>query len=523
MTGIPATEVIRRAGVPFRGMDEWPVDCVVSSEGMGESGERIPTVRLDESVAFVALRAARVGLFELTLDGELLLDHTFLAALGYDPPVYIEDARAWGRALVHPDDLVRVGSHRDAMLAGKLPRTRFEYRLRASSGEFVWVEGVFLRTPTSVVGTIRDISDRVEAQAREKQRERDLRDSEERLRTILTHAPVMIDSFDDRGRCTLWNHECEKQLGYDFAEMQNLHDPMAVFYPEAEVRESVLRAIVASDGKFNQYAVRAKDGSVRQQRWANFRLPNGEGISVGYDITELVAQADELRRSNKELEEFAHVLSHDLQAPLRQIRAFIEMIREESGEIDPEVEPLFVHIERASERMTAMIRDILSFSRAGHVTAPPAPVDLGALAQAVVDELQLELDVHIGELPTVAGYEGPLHRLFQNLLENAERYAAPGRPARLEISAEDEGPRVRIDFRDNGIGVDPRFVETIFGMFRRVDTKKKGTGIGLAVCRKIARLHGGDISVESTLGEGSTFQVILDRKAPYRDPSVGGL
>ena len=152
MTGIPATEVVRRAGVPFRGMDEWPVDCVVSSEGMGESGERIPTVRPDESVAFVALRAARVGLFELTLDGELLLDDTFLAAMGYDPPVYIEDARAWGRALVHPDDLVRVGSHRDAMLAGKLPRTRFEYRLRASSGEFVWVEGVYLRTPTSVVG-----------------------------------------------------------------------------------------------------------------------------------------------------------------------------------------------------------------------------------------------------------------------------------------------------------------------------------------------------------------------------------
>lgn len=482
---------------------------------MDESLERVPTVRMDDSAAFVALRAARVGLFELTLDGTLVLDDTFLAALGYEPPVYTEDVRAWGRALVHPDDRERVGTHRDAMLAGKLARTRFEYRLRNPSGEYVWVEGVFIRTPTSIVGTIQDISDRVEAQARVKQRERDLRDNEERLRTILEHAPVMIDGFDERGRCRIWNRECEKQLGYDFAEMQNLPDPLAVFYPDAEVRDTVLQSIIASDGTFKRFTVRAKDGSTREQRWANFRLPNGEGISVGYDITELVAREDELRRSNKDLEEFAHVISHDLQAPLRQIRAFIDMIREESGGLDPELAPLFEHIEKAAERMTGMIQDILSFSRAGYVTAPPAPVDLGRLAEDVAEDLDLELDLQLGPLPTIEGYETQLRRLFQNLIENAERYAAPDRPARLTISASGQGDRIRIDFRDEGIGIDPRYQETIFGMFRRVDTKKKGTGIGLAVCRKIARLHGGDISVASALGEGSTFQVVLARKAPY--------
>ena len=375
---------------------------------------------------------------------------------------------------------------------------------------------MFTRTPTSIVGSVRDITDRVEAQAREKQRERDLRDSEERLRTILQHAPVMIDSFDERGRCTLWNRECEKQLGYDFTQMQNLHDPMAAFYPDPEVRDAVVQSIIASDGTFNLFAVRAKDGSVRYQRWANFRLPNGEGISVGYDITELALQAEELRRSNKELEEFAHVLSHDLQAPLRQIRAFIEMIREDVGTDDPEIEPLFAQLERAAERMLGMVRDILSFSRVGHVTAPPVPVDLGRLVARVVEELDLELDVRIGDLPAVEGYESQLHRLFQNLVENAARYAAPGRAPQLDISSESEGPRVRIDFRDNGIGVDPRFHETIFGMFRRVDPKKEGTGVGLAVCRKIARLHGGEISVESALGIGSIFRVVLDAKAPYR-------
>ena len=312
-----------------------------------DSGERIPTVRLEESAAFVALHAARVGLFELSAEGELLLDDTFLAALGYQPPVYAEDIRAWGRALVHQDDRERVVSHRDAMLAGKLPRTRLEYRLRAASGDYIWVEGVFVKTANSVVGTIRDISDRVEAQAREKQRERELRDSEFRLRTILEHAPVMIGSFDDRGHCKIWNRECEKQLGSDFAEMQNLHDPIGVFYPDPKVRESFFAALVHSDGTFNQYTVRAKDGAIRHQCWAHFRLPNGEGISVGYDITEMVVQADELRRSNTELQEFAHVLSHDLQAPLRQIHAFIQMIREDSGGFEPEVEPMFAHIERA--------------------------------------------------------------------------------------------------------------------------------------------------------------------------------
>lgn len=478
---------------------------------MGESRERLPTVRIEESTAFVALRAARVGLFQLTSEGQLVLDASFLAALGYEPPVYVEDVRAWGLTLVHPDDLDRVGAHRDAMLAGELPRARLEYRLLSASGSYVWVEGVFVRMGESIVGTIRDISDRVEAQAREQERARELKESEQRFRTIIEHAPVMVDSFDAHGRCTLWNQECEKHLGYGLAEMQSLPDPFAAFYPDAEVRGVVLRSILACDGVFRDFTVRAKDGSIRQQRWANFRMPNAQVISVGHDITELMSQAGELRRSNEDLHEFAHVLSHDLQAPLRQIRSLITMIREEVGEFDPQVEPMFAFVEDAATRMTRMIRDILALSSAAETSALPEPVDLERLARQLVEELELRLEVHIDPLPTVGGYETQLRRLFQNLFENAERYAAPDRPARLQLSAHDEGAHVRIDFRDDGIGVDPESHEAIFGMFRRVDAKKEGTGIGLAICRKVARLHGGDVTIESALGEGSTFHVLLKK------------
>ena len=231
----------------------------------------------------------------------------------------------------------------------------------------------------------------------------------------------------------------------------------------------------------------------------------------------LHAQARDLRRSNEELQQFAYVASHDLQEPLRMVASYTQLLAKRYGEkLDADAGEFISYAVDGAQRMQALINDLLAYSRVGTRGKPFAPSD----CNQVLKLAQLNLKVSIEEsdatlsarpLPTVLADSGQLVQLFQNLIANAIKFRREDVPPVIRISAERAAGGWQFAVRDNGIGIDPQHWERIFVIFQRLHTRDKysGTGIGLAVCRKIVERHGGRLWVESTPGEGSSFLFTL--------------
>jgi light-regulated signal transduction histidine kinase (bacteriophytochrome) len=226
----------------------------------------------------------------------------------------------------------------------------------------------------------------------------------------------------------------------------------------------------------------------------------------------LEAQAAELQKSNHALEQFAYVISHDLQEPLRMVAAYTELLREAyQGKLDDNADKYIGFASGGARRMQELINALLDYSR---ITTRSKELTRVAL-DAVVDDALLNLTVSVDEasakiirepLPVVVGDRSQLVRMFQNLVGNAVKFRDPSRPVEVRIGSIREGNRARVLVVDNGIGIEPRHHVRIFDVFRRIHPKRfSGTGIGLSVCQRIAERHGGGIRVESDAGKGSTF------------------
>jgi light-regulated signal transduction histidine kinase (bacteriophytochrome) len=226
--------------------------------------------------------------------------------------------------------------------------------------------------------------------------------------------------------------------------------------------------------------------------------------------------AEDLARSNKDLEQFAYVASHDLQEPLRAVTGFVQLLQQQYGkQLDAKANDYIGYTVDGAKRMQTLIADLLTYSRVGSRSRELKPTDTAASLKRALENLTASIgesaaEITHGELPTVQADEAQLVQLFQNLVGNAIKFRGP-EPPKIHVEARRNHDHWLFSVRDNGIGMNPEFSDRIFMIFQRLHSRKKyaGTGIGLAICKKIVERHGGQIWVESQPDQGATFYFTL--------------
>lgn len=265
----------------------------------------------------------------------------------------------------------------------------------------------------------------------------------------------------------------------------------------------------------------------------------GKGFAVTFaDITlrkaaeeELTFKARELERSNRELEQFAYVASHDLQEPLRKVANFTELLAKRyKGKLGSDADQFVEYIIDGVHRMRALIQDLLAFSRAGRGERFADAVDMNAVASEAISNVEQALtdsdaSVEVGKLPKARGDAERLVQVLQNLLGNAAKFRHPDRRLSIKIGGKDQGEECLYWVEDNGIGIEPQYREKVFVIFQRLHSRREyaGTGIGLAICRRVVELHGGRIWIETPAsGVGTRFAfTISKRRVPTGEKADG--
>jgi PAS domain S-box-containing protein len=377
-----------------------------------------------------------------------------------------------------------------------------------------------------VTAAIRDISVHNDA-------EKHLAQMEGRYRGLLEAAPDAMVVVNQDGEIVLLNVQAEKQFGYHRDELlgQKVKNIIPEGFAErliADGLRSAEEALAQQIGTGIELIGRRKDGSEFPIELMLSPLESAEGLLVTAairDITtrrtaeaHLLQKLDELYRSNEELGQFAYIASHDLQEPLRMVASYTQLLsRRYKGKLDSDADEFIAFAVDGASRMQRLIQDLLTYSRVG--TKGKDLLDTSseeALQQALLNlrgaiEESSALVTH-DPLPAVLADDMQLIQLFQNLVGNAIKYQRPGVP-RVHVSAARSGAKKwTFAVQDNGLGIDSQYFEKIFGMFQRLHKREEfaGTGIGLAICKKIVERHGGSISVESEPGQGSTFRFTLE-------------
>ena len=389
-----------------------------------------------------------------------------------------------------------------------------------------------------VTAAIRDISVRKAA-------EKHLAQMEGRYRGLLEAAPDAMVVVNQGGEIVLLNVQAEKQFGYRRDELigQKVKNIIPEGFAErliADGLRSAEDALAQQIGTGIELTARRKDGSEFPIEIMLSPLESAEGILVTAAIRDITARkkaeahllqkVEELNRSNEELGQFAYIASHDLQEPLRMVASYTQLLsRRYKGKLDADADEFIAFAVDGASRMQRLIQDLLAYSRVG--TKGEDLLDTSsedALQQALINlrgaiEESGAMVTH-DPLPDVLADEMQLTQLFQNLVGNAIKYQNPGIP-RIHISAAENGGKKWIfSVKDNGLGIDPQYFERIFGMFQRLHKREEfaGTGIGLAICKKIVERHGGNISVESQAGQGSTFRFALEEARGNHESHIGG-
>jgi PAS domain S-box-containing protein len=355
--------------------------------------------------------------------------------------------------------------------------------------------------------------------------------SEARYRGLLEAAPDAMVVVDRAGHIVLVNAQSEIRFGYRRDELlgKAVTDIIPDGFAErlvADAQRSVDVALAQQIGTGIELVGVRKDGSEFPIEIMLSPLDSDDGVLVTAAIrdisvrqaaeADLLEKVEALNRSNVELEQFAYAASHDLQEPLRMISSYTQLLsRRYKGQLDADADDFIAFAVDGAARMERLIQDLLAYSRVGTEGRDFQPTSShGALRQALVNLRGAVEDsgavIASADLPEVMADETQLVQLFQNLVGNGIKYRGPDVP-RVTVSAVRHGERWTFDVADNGLGIDRQYHDRIFGMFQRLHRREEfaGTGIGLAIAKKIVDRHGGTITVLSELGHGSIFRFSL--------------
>ena len=447
-------------------------------------------------------------------------------------------------------------------------RSEFERAVRTQQGVTfeayydpldIWFEVRAYPSDTGLSVSLHDVTDRVG-------RDETLQDREQTLREVYEIIADPDRSFDDRVTALL--HVVRTTIGTEYATLSRIDQDAdeyvfeAVAAPEGADLEAgdvtslsatncehavsteqtlVLEDVEADAPELADRAGNAEWGiscylgtpvSVGEEVYGTFCFYDTEARSGDFSdwevtlvellgnwvSTELERQRRqrELETSNERLEQFAYAASHDLQEPLRMVSSYLRLIEQRyADELDEDGEEFIDYAVDGADRMRNMIEGLLEYSRVDTRGDPFDPVELDEVLADVCEDLQVRIaesdaEITAGELPRVRGDRGQLRQLFQNLLDNAIEYSGEG-PPRIDVSVERDGAGYVFSVRDEGIGIPGSDSERVFEVFQRLHSQDEhaGTGVGLALCKRIVERHGGDIRVDSEPGEGTTFSFTL--------------
>lgn len=463
-----------------------------------------------------------------------------LELTGYEPTDLIGNRTVAYGQLIHPDDRDRVWDDvQTALQENRSFRTVYRIITARAEEKWVWEQGRGIFDPDgglqALEGFVTDMTER-------KRAEEALRVSEERFRALVQHSSDLITILDVDGIIRYESPSIERMLGFCPEELVG-RSAFDLLHPDdlPIIRAALARLVQApgttltEEGRFRHKAgawrilevtgtnlldnpavlgvvLNSHDVTVRREAETQIRILNAE----------LEQRLVDLRRSNEELQQFAYVASHDLQEPLRMVASYLQLLeRRYKGRLDSDADEFIAFAVDGATRMKQLINGLLAYSRVGTQGHPFVPVDCGVVLGHTLMTLQGAIrdygaEVSHDPLPTVMGDETQLVQLFQNLVANALKFHGE-EPPRVHVSARRRDTEWLFSVRDNGIGIERQYAERIFVIFQRLHGRSvyPGTGIGLAVCKKIVDRHGGRIWVESTSGEGATFYFTIPDRGEY--------
>jgi PAS domain S-box-containing protein len=506
------------------------------------------------------LKASEVGyrrLFETTQDGIFILNANTGQITDANP--FLEKLLGYASAEFIGKRLWEIAPFRDrkANQAAFATLTETGYivysdlPLATKSGRFIDVEfvsNIYTVGDRQVIQcNIRDITERKRAETALIELSEKTARRERMLSTALSSISDFAQIYDREGRIlfvnqpllNLWGITLEEAMGKNFLDL-GYPDELAerlqrqvqgVFEIGHRVTDETPYTSPTGQQGYYEYIfspVFESDGTVDVVVGSTRDMTERKRIAQVLETTML-----QLERSNNDLQHFASIASHDLQEPLRAIQAFADRLQTRHGaELNEEANDYLTRVQNAAARMRALIQDLLAYSRVTTKARPFTPVNLGATTETILADLVIRLEetggcVEVGELPTIEADAIQMRQLFQNLIANALKFHRDDAPPHVKVYTQPPARgalkqaqhRVHIVVEDNGIGFDEKFVDRIFAPFERLHTQSKypGTGIGLAICRKITERHGGSISVTSVPGQGSRFVIEL----PLRQSESG--
>ncbi|WP_132051997.1 PAS domain-containing sensor histidine kinase [Pseudocnuella soli] len=463
------------------------------------------------------------------------------------------EIRAAWRAMIHPDDARQMMPLWRASMAAGTP-FRYELRLKGKDDGYRWHYSVAEPVKDEAGNVVRWIGAMTDVHAQKtfaqqleqevSERTAELHKVTQQLKSLngylllqnqtFTHAEEASRQgsffWDPGTNAVNYSENLYRLLGCEPGSFEPGFEQFLRFIHPNE-REGVIETAVhtVQEKKVPNRPIRIirTDGAIRYlQATGRTVQTDGAEVIIGTlrDVTEDVLLRQqlqennmELERSNADLQQFAHVASHDLKEPVRKIRFFGSCLHTEFGHLLPHKGIQYLQkIEAAASRMYTMVEGVLQYSALSNNAAAPEPVDLATVLRSIEADLELMIRekgarIDYAALPAVQGHAVLIYQLLYNLLNNALKFSRPGVPPLIRISGRRENGQVLLEVTDNGIGFAQQHAEQIFKTFSRLNTKEayEGTGLGLALCKKIVERHGGTITAQGVVGSGATFTVVL--------------